>query len=246
MKETASRHGSVPLLHANSINNIEIIKYFDRKDDVAAMYKIIETFYKGYHFRSRNEARWAVFFDNIRLQYRYEFEGFDLNGLRYLPDFFLTKQNWWVEVKPELPTKEEREKAIRLCIGDQKPVILLAGDVWEDVKCFSFFPLDTNMTRDNIVSAYRKHSEIGLQCISKMECFSHDKKGNLLGFDFERHFVWSHVCWAECQECKALGLLSLLGYPPFVHETSLCTCRTFYTTPRRVSEAFKAARQARF
>ncbi len=52
------------------------------------MYKIIETFYNGYHFRSRNEARWAVFFDNIRLQYRYEFEGFDLNGLRYLPDFF--------------------------------------------------------------------------------------------------------------------------------------------------------------
>lgn len=52
------------------------------------MIKNIETEYNGYKFRSRLEARWAVFFDAAGIKYEYEPEGFDLgNGLRYLPDF---------------------------------------------------------------------------------------------------------------------------------------------------------------
>jgi hypothetical protein len=55
--------------------------------------KAIETFYKGYHFRSRLEARWAVFFDTLGLPWKYEDQGFEakVNGetVRYLPDFFL-------------------------------------------------------------------------------------------------------------------------------------------------------------
>lgn len=50
----------------------------------------IETFYKGYRFRSRLEARWAVFFDAIGAKWEYEPEGFELaDGTRYLPDFLL-------------------------------------------------------------------------------------------------------------------------------------------------------------
>lgn len=52
--------------------------------------KPIETVYNGYRFRSRLEARWAVFFDALGIKYEYEPEGFDLgNGLYYLPDFLL-------------------------------------------------------------------------------------------------------------------------------------------------------------
>ena len=52
--------------------------------------KPIETIYNGYRFRSRLEARWAVFFDALGVRYEYEPEGFDLgNGLYYLPDFLL-------------------------------------------------------------------------------------------------------------------------------------------------------------
>jgi len=54
--------------------------------------KAIETVYNGYRFRSRLEARWAVFFDTLGIEYRYEPEGFDLDGIWYLPDFFLLKQ----------------------------------------------------------------------------------------------------------------------------------------------------------
>jgi hypothetical protein len=50
--------------------------------------KPIETVYNGYRFRSRLEARWAVFFDAVGLKYRYEPEGYELSdGTKYLPDF---------------------------------------------------------------------------------------------------------------------------------------------------------------
>jgi hypothetical protein len=45
--------------------------------------KPIETHYKGYRFRSRLEARWAVFFDELGLRWEYEREGFDLGDGTY-------------------------------------------------------------------------------------------------------------------------------------------------------------------
>ena len=52
--------------------------------------KAIQTEYKGYLFRSRLEARWAVFFDACGVDWEYEPEGYDLgDGLYYLPDFLL-------------------------------------------------------------------------------------------------------------------------------------------------------------
>lgn len=64
------------------------------------MIKAIETEYKGYKFRSRLEARWAVFFDELNIAYQYEPEGFDKgNGVKWLPDFYLTDLDMYVEVK---------------------------------------------------------------------------------------------------------------------------------------------------
>lgn len=63
----------------------------------------IETRYKGYRFRSRLEARWAVFFDALGLRWEYEPEGFVLpSGRRYLPDFrvYLSRGPTWIEIKP--------------------------------------------------------------------------------------------------------------------------------------------------
>lgn len=52
--------------------------------------KPIETYYNGYRFRSRLEARWAVFFDVLGIKYSYEQEGYSMQyGIRYLPDFKL-------------------------------------------------------------------------------------------------------------------------------------------------------------
>lgn len=67
------------------------------------MIKAIQTRYNGYRFRSRLEARWAVFFDAAGIEYQYESEGFKIRcfgkTIFYLPDFFLPKTKTWVEVK---------------------------------------------------------------------------------------------------------------------------------------------------
>jgi hypothetical protein len=44
--------------------------------------KPIETRYRGYKFRSRSEARWAVFFDVAGIAWQYEPEGFDLTNVK--------------------------------------------------------------------------------------------------------------------------------------------------------------------
>lgn len=73
--------------------------------------KAIETRYKGYRFRSRLEARWAVFFDAMGLQWEYEPEGFDLGAAGwYLPDFYLTNLNMWVEIKGGAASNKELNK----------------------------------------------------------------------------------------------------------------------------------------
>ena len=68
--------------------------------------KAIETLYDGFRFRSRLEARWAVFFNAAGIKYQYEPEGFVLqDGTWYLPDFFIEPRDcengvgWFVEVK---------------------------------------------------------------------------------------------------------------------------------------------------
>lgn len=63
--------------------------------------KPIETVYKGYRFRSRLEARWAVFFDALELQWQYEPEGYQLLSRKYLPDFWLPESHDIIEIKNE-------------------------------------------------------------------------------------------------------------------------------------------------
>lgn len=71
----------------------------------------IETRYAGCRFRSRLEARWAVFFDRLGITWEYEPQGHmvgawlgddyapDAAGRPYLPDFRLPHLGLWVEVK---------------------------------------------------------------------------------------------------------------------------------------------------
>lgn len=77
--------------------------------------KAIQTYYKGFHFRSRLEARWAIFFDEIKLKWQYEPEGYVLpDGVQYLPDFWWPEVEFFAEVKPLPFTKEEETKAANL------------------------------------------------------------------------------------------------------------------------------------
>ena len=53
------------------------------------------------------EARWAVFFDTAGIPYRYEHEGYDVEGTWYLPDFWLPEHGCWIEIKGTTPSSEE-------------------------------------------------------------------------------------------------------------------------------------------
>lgn len=83
------------------------------------MIKAIETRWKGYRFRSRLEARWAVFFDACGYQWEYEPEGYELEGgIRYLPDFKIFGEDsngdynvFLCEVKPSGKKLTSQEQA---------------------------------------------------------------------------------------------------------------------------------------
>ncbi|MFR7821860.1 MAG: hypothetical protein ACLU30_00550 [Odoribacter splanchnicus] len=90
--------------------------------------KAIETTYNGYRFRSRLEARWAVFFKYIHLDYEYEKEGFTLeNGLSYLPDFYIPSMDLYIEIKPSF-SEITMDDALKMeCFGNNKQLMVIIG-----------------------------------------------------------------------------------------------------------------------
>lgn len=92
--------------------------------------RAIQTEYHGYLFRSRLEARWAVFFDALGLKWEYEAEGYELPSGRYLPDFKLPDYRMFVEVKPQPPLRDSREVrvATELSHASGLAVVIASGD----------------------------------------------------------------------------------------------------------------------
>lgn len=92
--------------------------------------KVIQTEYKGILFRSRLEARWAIFFDELGIEWFYEYEGYDLgDGIWYLPDFWLPTFNggMFAEVKPKEFTDEEYIKAVKLVEQTNGQLLMCIG-----------------------------------------------------------------------------------------------------------------------
>ena len=144
--------------------------------------KAIETCYNGYRFRSRLEARWAVFFDMAGILYQYEPEGFELkDGTYYLPDFYLPWFNAYVEIKPKGIADETLKKAKRgleMLFHEserQKKAMLFIGD-----------PADDGMM---IYSARRPYT---LKYYEN-ECFS----GDLVDSLGENEFLWLPMRFLE-------------------------------------------------
>lgn len=96
----------------------------------------IPTTYRGCRFRSRLEARWAVFFDHLGIGWQYEPQGYLVGANRpYLPDFLL-ECGTWVEVKgteDQLDHRLMRESALDLpqmsATGEPGPKLLVLGPV---------------------------------------------------------------------------------------------------------------------
>ena len=84
----------------------------------------IKTRYKNTMFRSRLEAKWAVFFDECGIKWEHEPKCFNIDGIKYLPDFLLHdviicfdgKTDLFAEVKGKM-TKESIKKIKRFTFG---------------------------------------------------------------------------------------------------------------------------------
>jgi hypothetical protein len=92
------------------------------------MLQAIPTLYAGVWFRSRAEAKWAMIFDALALQWQYEVEGFELATCWYEPDFWLPGLSCFAEVKGgswQFDVTATR-KASELVRASRRPIIVCA------------------------------------------------------------------------------------------------------------------------
>ena len=110
--------------------------------------KAIPTEYKGITFRSKLEADWAKFFNNLGIKYLYEPKHYTLKHgdsvTNYLPDFYLIekesgregarvkREGVFVEIKPLLQIDTEPvvwfEKCLSLSEQFKKDILLIRGE----------------------------------------------------------------------------------------------------------------------
>lgn len=222
---------------------------------MASRIRAIETRYRGYRFRSRLEARWAVFFDAAGIEWSYEDEGWNLLGSRkyvlthhidyqkfakepllYLPDFYLPQQECWIEIKGTPPTSKERATMERLVGTTGRTGFIFWGGIPMPEE--EFYPDDDAENRESALAFRATEQGSG---INRWTVYEED--GNR---------------WCECPVCGLFGIT----YRGAVEELP-CACfdyvpgwemglsgatvpRVFNATSPRLMEAYTAARGARF
>jgi len=74
----------------------------------------LPTVYQGITFRSRLEARFAIFMNQLGVRWHFEPEGFNLPSGLYLPDFYLPDLSVWLEGKPSWDVAKSANIALHL------------------------------------------------------------------------------------------------------------------------------------
>jgi hypothetical protein len=90
------------------------------REESVRMIKALPTMYNGTLYRSRTEARWAVFLDELfkRPAFYYEAQGYIVpGGNGYLPDFLLPGQSLYAEVKPAIDFDPEGVQKLRCLVA---------------------------------------------------------------------------------------------------------------------------------
>ncbi len=202
--------------------------------------KPIETVYNGYRFRSRLEARWAVFFDEAGIPYRYEPEGFEVDLgdeiIRYLPDFYLPELDCYVEIKPSKEKLMEDQAKLAWMIDYDGPMacgLLILGQI-------PF--LDENSITHPYFTLYRCDSGV----CSYRACFVKGDKWCLVEDDRGSYDVQSAPYLAKTPVGDDLYLNS--AHHPMKFDAKGCVwdlrinAETYYL----IGRACKTARKARF
>jgi hypothetical protein len=194
--------------------------------------KAIETVYNGYRFRSRLEARWAVFFGTLGIEYQYEPEGFDLGEAGwYLPDFWLPEIKCWVEIKGACPDDEEILKATKLCLETKQHVIILQGIPGkEDInffECFEYQKLNDGYPGGDVLDNWIDDNGCAFPLL--------DYEGG-----------WAMGRLGKCWDCGKTGFEIMNARTEQVLESHFACKHNLGIAPDMTEWALTAARQARF
>lgn len=81
-------------------------------DNKKNILKAIPREYKGVEYRSTTESKVAEIFDKYGTKFIYEPEGYSLNGMLYIPDFYLPEIKTFVEVKGPTNSDLSKPKAL--------------------------------------------------------------------------------------------------------------------------------------
>jgi hypothetical protein len=177
----------------------------------------IETRYNGYHFRSRIEARWAVFFDVAGIKYDYEPDKFETPHGRYIPDFWLPDlgeddaemlkpSGVFFEVKGADPSDVEIQKAEALAGVTNASVWLFFGSSFSTG--YQVFP---PMFR-GIWGRRAIHSINQCPCCGRIGV-SPDADAT------DSYRINTHICFAECEIAKRYNVLDHFNQD-FAHTSS--------------------------
>jgi len=92
---------------------------------------VLPSAYRGIRFRSRTEARWAIYFEALGIPWEYEVEGFALPSGNYAPDFLLPPRDSvparWVEIKNGPVTEIDQRLARELAELTGLAVVTFVG-----------------------------------------------------------------------------------------------------------------------
>lgn len=189
--------------------------------------KPIETVYNGYKFRSRLEARWAVFFDALCIKYIYEPDGFELpNGERYLPDFYLPKFDYYAEVKGLNNHLQQDIQKVEAFVkhADTSVIILSEVPYCKDSEA-AYFPVFYQVKR-------RMHNSVQTYLIRHRANF----------------IYWDDGCelcdWSEAPKFYRYNLIRNNNDKLYEEIQPVVKNEDWFTA--RVANAFLKARQARF
>lgn len=128
------------------------------------MIKAIQTQYKGYAFRSRLEARWAVYFDERGFDWEYEPQGYEINGLKYLPDFRVDGRYLEVKRKDAFEIKAIRKNRVKR--------VYVAGKIgieeFKDTEFNCTYPIVKNDWREELSKGfnYWRRQKDKIHCIN--------------------------------------------------------------------------------
>lgn len=229
----------------------------------------IETHYAGHRFRSRLEARWAVFFENAGIPWEYEPEGYSTPAGNYLPDFRLQLFSREVifEVKPE----SERPYESLYWVRDGKDSHQRDTDLderWQHAASVSDFYVTYGLPRMSMDPSWSSLDRIRNEYLNDFEAHGFSGDGhpptdrcgeqNSLHRIRDNGEVESFEFFCRCPVCYAVEISnmgSMLDYSPErqrLEFTGCCDAPWTYPLPMYCAgdvtllRSYDAARKARF